>query len=97
MLMTLPLIGRFSMGSFGFGAAAMAVGSVIARPLIVSAVAAGYETSDFVKGAWEKAKAEAQSVKNEALATREMHNMQTELHQLREEVAQLRAASAKKS
>ena len=94
--MTLPLIGRFSMGSFGFGAVAMAVGSVIARPLIVSAVAAGYETSDFVKGAWDKAKSEARSLKNDALATRQVHGMQTELQQLREEVAQLRASAGSK-
>ena len=96
--MMLPLIGRFSLGSFGFGAAAMAVGTVVARPLLVGAVTAGYETSDLLKGAWAKAKAEAESVKNEALAGRHMQGMEAELRQLREEVAQLRAASgAKKS
>ena len=92
--MVLPLIGRLSMRSFGIGAAVAAVGYVVARPLLVQAVAAGYEVKDAVDGAWQQAKTEATKVRAEALASRSQ-GLDAEVQRLRDEVASLR--STKKS
>jgi len=95
--MLLPIIGRLSWNSFWAGTAVAAVGAAIARPLLVGTVRAGYEVSDVATDAWAKAKAEVESVKREALTSRESGRMEAELKQLRDEVAILRAQVAKKS
>jgi cell division protein FtsB len=94
--MVLPLIGRLSMRSFGIGAAVASVGYVVARPLIVQVVAAGYEVKDAVDGAWHQAKLEAQKVRADALASRSQ-GLDAEVTRLREEVASLRSQQSKKS
>lgn len=94
--MLLPLVGRLSMKSFGLGAVAAAVAAMIARPMLVSVVRAGYEASDLATDTWEKAKAEAVSVKNDALAPVSASAVEAELTKLREEVATLRAQVANK-
>lgn len=95
--MVLPIIGKFSLGSFGFGAAAAAVAAVTARPLLVGTVRVGYEATEVVSDAWAKAKAEAQSIKSDALAQHSAAGMEAELRQLRDEVASLRAQLGKKA
>ncbi len=90
--MTLPIIGRLKWSSFWAGTAAAVVGSALARPLLVSAVRAGYEVVDAANGVWTDAKAEAARVKNEARA-----GSSSEIQQLRDEVAALRAQLAKKA
>lgn len=94
--MVLPLIGRLRWASFGAGAAAAAVGSLLGRPLLVELVRAGYEVNDAATDAWARAKAEAQSVRNEAQLQRQQQTTDAELARLREEVAALRAQVAAK-
>jgi|CXWL01.1.fsa_nt_gi hypothetical protein len=94
--MVLPLVGKLSLRSFGVGALAAAVASVVARPLLVGTVRAGYEISDGLQGVWAKAKAEADGLKADALAERNAASTQTEIQALREEVAALRAQVASK-
>ena len=95
--MTLPIIGRLSWNSFWAGTALAAVGTAIARPLLVGTVRAGYEVSDVATEAWAQAKAEVDSVKREALTSRDAGRMEAELRQLRDEVSALRTQLAKKS
>lgn len=95
MSLSLPLVGRLSLKSFGVGAVAAAVGSVVARPLLVSAVRTGYEVSDLATGAWRAAKAEAASLKTEAL-TQAPAGLESEVKQLRDEVATLRSQLSSK-
>ena len=90
--MVLPLIGKLSLTSMGVGAAL----TLVARPLIVGAVRVGYEAKDFVGDTWRQAKVEAQSVRADALATRERSD-EAEIRRLREEVATLRAQPAKRT
>ncbi|MDP1568419.1 MAG: hypothetical protein Q8L86_00325 [Vicinamibacterales bacterium] len=97
MAMVLPVIGKFSLGSFGFGAAATAVGAVIARPLLVSTIRMGYEATEVVTDAWAVAKREAESIKSDALSQRDSSTMEAELRQLRDEVTSLRAQLGKKA
>jgi len=94
--MTMPIVAKLSWSSFFAGTAFTAVGAVIARPLIVGTVRAGYGASDMVTDAWTKAKSEVESVKQEALATRSASQMASELQQLRDEVATLKTQLAKR-
>jgi hypothetical protein len=89
--MILPIIGRLSWNSFWAGTAAATVGAAIARPLLVGTVRAGYEVADVANDAWAKAKAEVDSVRQEAITARASATMATEIQQLRDEVASLRA------
>jgi uncharacterized small protein (DUF1192 family) len=95
--MVLPIIGKLSWNSFFAGSAAAVVGSVVARPLLVGTVRAGYQATDIATEAWNMAKQEVQSVKRDALAARDQSRMESEIQQLREEIASLRAQLAKKS
>jgi hypothetical protein len=95
--MMLPIIGKLSWNSFWAGTAVAAVGAAVARPLLVGTVRAGYDVTDCATEAWTKAKAEVDSLKREALATRDSSRMESELKQLRDEVAALRTQLAKKS
>jgi hypothetical protein len=91
--MILPIIGRLSWKSFWAGTAVATFGGALARPLLVSTVRAGYGVVDAANGVWNDAKAEAQSVKHEALSG----GSASEIQQLRDEVAALRAQLAKKA
>jgi hypothetical protein len=95
--MVLPVVGKFCLGSFGFGAAAATFGAALARPVLVGTVRAGYQTTDFVAGAWQAAKAEAESIKSEALTRQASSGTDAEVQQLRAEVASLRAQLGKKA
>lgn len=94
--MIMPIAAKVSWSSFFAGTAVAAVGAVIARPIIVGTVRAGYGASDMVTDAWTKAKAEVESVKQEALAARNASQMASELQQLRDEVAALKTQLAKR-
>jgi hypothetical protein len=93
--MVLPLIGQLRWASFGAGAAAAVVGAYVGRPLLVGAVRAGYDVSELASDAWAKAKAEADSLRQEAQKLREQ-SASAEVQRLREEVATLRAQVATK-
>jgi hypothetical protein len=95
--MVLPIIGKLSWNSFFAGTAAAAIGSVVARPLLVGTVRAGYQATDIASEAWKMAKSEVESVKRDALAARDQSRMESEIQQLRDEVASLRAQLSKKS
>ncbi len=89
--MILPIIGKVTWAGIGVGAAVTAVGMVALRPLIVGTVRGGYEATDLAKDAWTKAKIEAESIKNEALAQKAAQASEAEVAQLRQEVAALQA------
>jgi hypothetical protein len=93
--MVLPIIGKLSWNSFFAGTAAAAIGAAVARPLLVGTVRVGYQAADIANDAWNTAKAEVESAKVEARATR--GGSDSEIQQLRAEVASLRAQLAKKS
>ena len=92
--MIMGIAAKVSWSSFFAGTAGTAVAAVIARPIIVGTVRAGYGASDMVTDAWTKAKAEVESVKQEALAARNASQMASELQQLRDEVAALKTQLA---
>ncbi len=81
------------MKSFWAGGAVAAVGASVARPLLVGTIRAGYEVKDAVQGVWEKAKAEANAVNQEAVAGR---RAEAEVERLRAENATLKSQLAKK-
>jgi len=89
--MILPIVGKVTWAGLGVGAAVTAVGMVALRPLIVGTVRAGYEATDLAKDAWTKAKAEAESIKNEALTKKAAQDSEAEIAKLRQEVASLQA------
>ena len=94
--MILPIIGRWSLRSFGIGAAVAAAGALVTRPLLVEALTCAYEVKDAAEGAWHQAKTEAASIRAEALTARS-NGLESEIERLRAEVASLRAQSGKRA
>lgn len=81
------------MKSFWAGTAVAAVGAAVARPLLVGTIRAGYEVKDAVGSAWDKAKAEVDSLNDEAVSGR---RAEAEIETLRAENATLKSQLAKK-
>ncbi len=81
------------MKSFWAGTAVAAVGAAVARPLLVGTIRAGYEVKDVVGSAWDKAKAEVDSLNAEAVSGR---RADAEIEALRAENATLKAQLTKK-
>jgi hypothetical protein len=86
MLVNLPFIGVVAAGKFLAGAGAV----VFARPLLVGAARVGYAVSDEARSLWSDAKAQAGSIREDALARRE-HSDEAEVTRLRAEIAELKA------
>lgn len=89
-MVLLPIIGKWSLRSFGIGAAVTAVGALVARPLLVEALAVTYEIKDAAEGAFYQAKAEAATIRAEARAGRSS-GLDSEVQRLRAELASVRA------
>lgn len=89
-MLVLPIIGKWSLRSFGIGAAVTAIGAMVARPLLVETLACVYEIKDAAAGAVRQAKAEASSIRAEALSGR-TRGLESEIEYLRAELASLRA------
>ncbi len=82
--------------SFTIGAAVAGTSLLVVRPLLVRALAAGYVVRDRLALTVEQARAEAQRVREEALASRE-RGYEREVEELRREIAELKAARKKAS
>lgn len=82
--------------SFTIGAAVAGTSLLVVRPLLVRALAAGYVVRDRLALTVEQAKAEAQRVREEALASRE-RGYEREVEELRREIAELKSARKKAS
>lgn len=89
-MLVLPIIGKWSLRSFGIGAAVTAVGALVARPLLVEALAAAYGIKEAATDTFHHAKAEASSIRAEARAGR-TRGVESEVARLRAELASLRA------
>lgn len=89
MLVNLPVVGVVAAGKFLAGVGAV----VFARPLLVGAARVGYAVSDETRSLWSEAKAQAGSIREEALARRERRD-EDEIARLRAEIAALKAGRA---
>ncbi|MBP8274929.1 MAG: hypothetical protein KAY59_10880 [Acidobacteria bacterium] len=89
----LRLLPKTSLGNVALGIAVAVVGPAIVRPVLVGLVRAGYDVKDYATSAWDSAKSEARTIRDEAQA-KPSAEVESEIAQLRAEIAQLKKAKA---
>jgi hypothetical protein len=86
----------FPLRSFTIGAAVAGASLLVVRPLLVRTLAAGYTIKDRLALTVDEAKAEAQRIRADALASR-VDSREHEVEALRREIAELKASKKKAS
>lgn len=82
--------------SFTIGAAVAGASLLVIRPLLVRGLAAGYVVKDRLAMTVDEARAEAQRLRADALASRRQ-SLDDEIGALRQEIAELKGAKKKVS